>query len=98
MTANWAVAGLVVGLAGSVLLAYEAIAAHPNLRAESGLGRLVDVLKRRRDKTVLHDASGNPIDSEKKVKLWLSSLDRGRVYLGLALLIAGALMQMYALA
>ncbi|HYU31940.1 MAG TPA: hypothetical protein VEW48_07240 [Thermoanaerobaculia bacterium] len=87
--------GSLLSFAGGVVLTVDAFLVRYNIRVEQGALQLREALERRQAGDVITSEAGDPLGSEKRLRLWLALRSLRRTQAGFALMTAGFLLDLF---
>jgi hypothetical protein len=89
MSNGFEIAGACFTTAGGLWLLVDALRIRHTVRAEEGASRLREILDRVGAGDILKDGKGNPLNSEKALRLWFAARTIAWNWIALALITAG---------
>lgn len=87
--------GSILSFAGGVVLTVDAFLVRYNIRVEEGALEILEGLEEKQASRVLTDEKGVPLNSEARLRLWLSRASLRRAQVGFVLMTAGFLLDLF---
>ena len=85
----------ILSFAGGVVLTVDALLVQREIRVEHGAKQLLEALGKRQAGNVITNEGGEPLDNEKRLRLWLALRSLRRTQAGFALMTIGFLLDLF---